>query len=334
MKKTIFKASMAFVIIFAFSLFGFSAAFGYGGGGHGKPPVPTNVTAVNHPMTLTNAQSGVATNNFGQQATVALSVPMGAVPADEKITFKIQMSSANANIRPDTSGGAFMIGNKVFYITATDIGNKSYTDDFISPLGITMTLPEMSGVSDLDVYFINNDNEWESVSASVLGNTATFSVSHLTTFSVISYDGSGNIAIVKAPKKNVKAENSNKPGVTVLGISHYADGSLIRGENKKIYVIVDGVKQHIKNMKELMQYAGQPIFEVDDEVLGQYSGVEVLGISGYGNGALIRCNDMKIYVIVNGKCKHIANLKQLAKYAGQEIFNVTDDVVSSFEIVE
>ena len=340
LKTSYFKTIALTGFIFAFSLFGFTAAFGYGGGGGGgggRPP--SNITAINYPLTVASGQAGEAISNFGQQATVTLSVPTGAV--SQKTTFKIQMSAANANERPDTEGGVYMIGDKVFSITATSISNNPVTE-FIKTLTISIALPEMIGnTGGLDVYYFDSvENEWVLISGASFDSAtgkATFTVNHLTAFSVIYGNSEESIAVAKEPKKKATAENnSNKKNddVVVLGVEHYADGALIRGKNKKIYVVADGKLKHIGSLKQLVKYAGQEIFDVDDETLNQYSGVEALVVEGYGNGALIRGKNMKIYVITDGKLKHIGSLKQLVKYAGQEIFDVDDDVVNSFESIE
>jgi hypothetical protein len=39
---------------------------------------------------------------------------------------------------------------------------------------------------------------------------------------------------------------------------------------------------------------------------------------------------MRIYIIEDGHKRHIKTLKELAKYAGEEIYNVTDDVLNKY----
>ncbi len=114
----------------------------------------------------------------------------------------------------------------------------------------------------------------------------------------------------------------------VLGEKIYADGTLIRyiGESK-IYVIVNGEKQPIKNLGELKKYAGQEILNVYKDG----SQMQVLGEKIYADGSLLRGTDKKIYVLSNGKLQHINNLIELRKYAGKKINNVTDDVINSLK---
>lgn len=60
------------------------------------------------------------------------------------------------------------------------------------------------------------------------------------------------------------------PDGQIAGIKQYADGTLLRGSDHRVYVIINGRKVHIKTLEELMKYAGQEIVSVSDEVLAQY----------------------------------------------------------------
>ncbi|MDO8490131.1 MAG: hypothetical protein Q7S47_01810 [bacterium] len=54
----------------------------------------------------------------------------------------------------------------------------------------------------------------------------------------------------------------------------------------------------------------------------------------YADGQLIRGSDHKVYVVVQGKLKHVLNLKELARYyAGKKISNVDNDVISAYDVV-
>lgn len=56
----------------------------------------------------------------------------------------------------------------------------------------------------------------------------------------------------------------------VLSVKIYADGTLLRGTNHKIYVIIGGKKHHILDLAELHEYFGHRIINVSAEVLAQY----------------------------------------------------------------
>jgi hypothetical protein len=107
---------------------------------------------------------------------------------------------------------------------------------------------------------------------------------------------------------------SPEPQKEVLGAKVYAEGSLIRTADKKIYVIKNGQRVVVRNLTELKRYAGKKITDIKDEVSGA---------KAYGEGSLIRGADKKIFVIQNGKKLHIKNQAELKKYAGKKIIEVS-----------
>ena len=114
----------------------------------------------------------------------------------------------------------------------------------------------------------------------------------------------------------------------VLGKKIYQDGSLIRGKNKKIYVIVDGGKQLIKNLKELRAYKNKKINNVSDEVSAGYP--DLASKAEAGQASLVRGTDKKIYLIVNGKRKHLKNLTELINYRGREITYMSNKALDGY----
>ena len=117
----------------------------------------------------------------------------------------------------------------------------------------------------------------------------------------------------------------------ILGVKDYADGSLLRGLDKKVYLIVYGRKLRIKNLKELANYQGREINDVSYEVLVQYP--EVLGVKVYATGNLLRGSDKKVYLIIDGKRKLIKNLQELINYRGREIINVDGRALESYPLI-
>ncbi len=50
----------------------------------------------------------------------------------------------------------------------------------------------------------------------------------------------------------------------VLGSQKYTNGTLVRSKgDKKVFVIINGVKVHIRSLAELAKYAGQPIMQIE-----------------------------------------------------------------------
>lgn len=52
--------------------------------------------------------------------------------------------------------------------------------------------------------------------------------------------------------------------------ANYKNGDLIRGSDMKVYVIKNNKKYCIINLQELQKHAGQPIFDVDDGIVGSF----------------------------------------------------------------
>ncbi len=61
--------------------------------------------------------------------------------------------------------------------------------------------------------------------------------------------------------------------ISVLGIKAYANGVLIKSSTGKIFLIINGGKYQIKNLKELAKYKGKKIIKVTDVILAQYPNV-------------------------------------------------------------
>ncbi|MDD4271816.1 MAG: hypothetical protein PHF50_03350 [Patescibacteria group bacterium] len=111
----------------------------------------------------------------------------------------------------------------------------------------------------------------------------------------------------------------------------FTDGQLIRGSDKKIYVIAQGKKKLIKNLEELKQYNKQKINDVSLEILAKFPLYTVKpGLEYFANGSLIRGHDKKIYLIQNNKLVVIRTVAQLNKYKAQKIYDVPDEVIRQY----
>jgi hypothetical protein len=56
----------------------------------------------------------------------------------------------------------------------------------------------------------------------------------------------------------------------VLGIKIYPDGTLLRGPDLKIYVILNGKKNYISSLKELWKYRNHKLYNVRADVIASY----------------------------------------------------------------
>lgn len=135
-----------------------------------------------------------------------------------------------------------------------------------------------------------------------------------------------------ADEKIVEPTKVTIPTKQVLGAKVYATGTLLRAPDKKIYVVMkDGRLYHIKTLTELKKYySNKEILEVSSDTISSYS-KKVLGVKVYANGSLLRGNDAKIYVIINGKKQHIKTIEELKnKYSNKPVYNVSDEVLSQY----
>lgn len=70
---------------------------------------------------------------------------------------------------------------------------------------------------------------------------------------------------------DVIAEYLPKRRTAVAGIKEYANGSLIRGSDMRVYHLVNGKRKHVLNLEELRKYHfGKTIFNVSDETVASY----------------------------------------------------------------
>jgi hypothetical protein len=126
-----------------------------------------------------------------------------------------------------------------------------------------------------------------------------------------------------------------RPG-SVLGAQTYANGTLLRGSDNRIYVVKGNTLVYIPDLAALRKYVGREILTVDDSVIVNFATINapqgVLGVQVYANGTLLRGADhVMVYVLKNGHKVHILNLSELAAhYFGKPILNVTDDVLAQY----
>ncbi|MFH0873712.1 MAG: MBG domain-containing protein [Candidatus Komeilibacteria bacterium] len=299
---------------------------GGGGGGGGGTFIPSVVTVFNAPLVVGNSQTGTLTEIFGANDKVMVKVPNGAVNGNT--TFNVTQSALTDDDKPLDTIGAFLINGKVYNITATD-SNGQPVKKFNQNLIISISIPDLLvDPTDLGVYYFDDQtNEWTLVSGASFDSatrTISFSVNHLTKFAI--FRATGKPAAIKVGVVAISAPAAPQ----VLGVTIYADGSLLRGSDKKIFIMENQKLRHVRTLKELAEYRGQEINDVSNEVLAQYQIAVVLAVKKFGNNQLIRGANKKIYVINNGKKVHILNLAELRKYAGRAINDVTDDVLNQY----
>jgi hypothetical protein len=110
-----------------------------------------------------------------------------------------------------------------------------------------------------------------------------------------------------------------KEAVIVKGVTHYPDGTLLRGPDRRIYLIGGEAKKPIRNLTSLQKYRGRIIIDVTFDDLAQFVNREHL------NGELIRvAGTNRIYVIKKGRKEPVKSLAELRTYHNrQEICSIT-----------
>lgn len=118
-----------------------------------------------------------------------------------------------------------------------------------------------------------------------------------------------------------------EPIKTILGAKIYPDGTLLRGNDGRIFLVKAGAKKYITDLQELSKYRGREIITATNEELSCY------GDRAHLEGELIRQRgDVKVYVVVGTAKKHVLNLEELrANYAGQEIFNIFPEEMAAYD---
>jgi len=143
----------------------------------------------------------------------------------------------------------------------------------------------------------------------------------------------------------IRPSGSHGPDPDIEGVTEFPDGTFIREQcDPRVYLIENSQRHHISTLSLLMSYQNRRIYNVLQSVLDLYPAgkpvvreekmsPQVAGAKVYGNGSLLRGNDKKVYVIKNGQKKHIKSLTELQKYAGQPIYNVSDDILAGFPTI-
>lgn len=136
----------------------------------------------------------------------------------------------------------------------------------------------------------------------------------------------GGAVIFPAQKKPEVRPEAVQAKPVVLGLKIYPNGSLLRGADRKIYLIQGKFKKHIASLAELKKYRGRAILKATAEELA------VLATRGHLDGELIReRGEVKVYVITPAGKQHILNLAELrAHYFGREIFNLSHEEMAPY----
>jgi len=129
-------------------------------------------------------------------------------------------------------------------------------------------------------------------------------------------------------EKNQILKNTEKTdtGVKVLGAYYYPDGSLVRGPDKKIFVIFGRYKTLIHNLIALQKYHGQEIISISAEEISDFIHRQCRP------GDLIReKGGVKIFFVQKNGKEYVPNLTILRQhYSGQKIHNLDKDEIGKY----
>ena len=134
----------------------------------------------------------------------------------------------------------------------------------------------------------------------------------------------------------LRPSGSKGSDLDLLDIFQYPNNSLLRDAcrpDMSVYLIKDQKKWHIPSWKYLHDnHFGERIYNVLSAVVDSYENWtgEVLGIKDYADGTLLRGSDHKVYILEDGQKRHIKSLEELVKYFGQEIVDVSDEILARY----
>lgn len=186
------------------------------------------------------------------------------------------------SVIPSSGGGGSIIQTS-FVSPVGGVSVKINNDDAVAKsVNVVLTL---NGGSDAVRMAVSNTTDFSAVSQesyAVTKNWTLPSGNGIKTVYVKFYNVYGSISAVVSDSIQLNGEtvvgitapaNVSTPAQEVLGakVYNYADGTLLRGTDKKIYVVINGKLQHIVSLKQLAKYAGKPILNVGDDVIESYN---------------------------------------------------------------
>ena len=126
----------------------------------------------------------------------------------------------------------------------------------------------------------------------------------------------------------------NKP---VLGTKIFANGTLVRAEDYRVYVIENGYKRYLPTLEDIRAYKHAKIQNVTYTDLEQYQTVSIDTTRHnnlkVGEGTMIRDSKGNIYVIRNGSRHYIPGFAEtFERYANVPVINVSDEVANSYPL--
>lgn len=233
---------------------------------------------------------------------------------DESFAGVYTVRRASSTTPVDTTNPVItLLGNAVVNLTVGD----TYTD-----AGATAA-DDVDGDITTDIVKVNP------VNTAVVGTyTVTYDVS----------DAAGNEANQVARTVNVAARQSSGGGGGGGGgvaIVTTTSGSSITYCQEAKYVCINNTRNIVSQSPASCSFTPEQLAKIGLPCEENGGAQQVLGVQKYAIGTLLRSKTtFRIYVVTGEKTlSRIATLKELAKYRGQVIVNVDDNVIASYSLV-
>ncbi len=123
----------------------------------------------------------------------------------------------------------------------------------------------------------------------------------------------------------------------VLGTKVFPNGTLVRAEDYRVYVIENGYKRYLPTLEDIRAFKGKKIQNVTYTDLAQYETYSVDTTRHnnlkVGEGSLVRDSKGNIFVIRNGQRHYIPGYAEVfERYANVPVVSVNDDVLNRFPL--
>jgi hypothetical protein len=148
---------------------------------------------------------------------------------------------------------------------------------------------------------------------------------------------SDSVELISGESENIPEQIVAPQVGQVLGVKIHPDNTLVRTPDERVYLISNGGKKtRVISVFDLYyRFKGQPIENITFAELEQYPDLNknVLGARVFSNGTLIRAQDYRVYVIVNGSKKYLPTLEDVRAYKGKKIINVNYEDLSQYPTI-
>lgn len=109
----------------------------------------------------------------------------------------------------------------------------------------------------------------------------------------------------------------------------YKDGSFLRSPNGKIYLLKEQKKYYISSPSQLKQYTKIKMYNVSNSVINKYPDY-ISSLVKNTTRSFLQAPDGKVFLIENGKKKHIKSLEELKSYGFIRLVGASYDDINKY----